>query len=66
MTLSMTMLCIMLSVVVIIVAFFYCYAECHYSECRYAECRGAIRLNLTLLHPQPPHTKTYFDKIFDI
>jgi hypothetical protein len=32
----------MLSVDIMSVSIFYCYAECHYAECRYAECRGAI------------------------
>ncbi len=31
----------MRNVVVLSVAFFYSYAECHYAECRYVECRGA-------------------------
>ncbi len=33
----------MLSAIAIMMigAFSYCYAECHYSECRYAEYRGA-------------------------
>jgi hypothetical protein len=31
----------MLNVVVLTVAFIYCYAECHYAECRYAEYHGA-------------------------
>ncbi len=26
----------------LIVAFLYCYAECHYAKCSYTECRGAI------------------------
>jgi hypothetical protein len=37
----------MLNVIILNVAFFYCYAEyyyaqCCYAECRYADCRGAI------------------------
>jgi hypothetical protein len=32
---------IMSSVIMLDVALFYCYAECHYAECRYAECLGA-------------------------
>jgi hypothetical protein len=32
----------MLSVIMLIVAFSYCHAECHYSECRYGDCRGAV------------------------
>jgi len=32
----------MLSVVMLGVAIFYCYTECHYAECRYAECCGAL------------------------
>jgi len=36
----------MLNVIVLSVAFFYCYAECYaefcYAECRYAECRGNV------------------------
>ncbi len=44
---------IMLHVVVLIVAFSYCYAECHYAEChyaecRYAECRGGQRIHVTI------------------
>jgi hypothetical protein len=31
----------MLSVVIMSVAFFNCYAECHYAESYYANCRGA-------------------------
>jgi hypothetical protein len=27
-----------LSVIMLSVAFSYCYPECHYGECRYAEC----------------------------
>ncbi len=30
-----------LSVIVLNVAFIYCFAECHYAECRYAECHYA-------------------------
>ncbi len=43
--------------VILSVAFFYCYAECHYAKCRYAEChyaeyryaecRGACQSNKT-------------------
>ncbi len=33
-----------LSVVMLIVGFFYCYAECRYVECHYAECRCAFIL----------------------
>ncbi len=36
----------MLSVVMLGVAIFYCYAECHYAECRYAECCGALLADL--------------------
>ncbi len=32
----------MLSVIMLIVAFSYCHAECHYSECSYGDCRGAV------------------------
>jgi hypothetical protein len=39
----------MLSVVMINVAFFCCYAECHYAECRYADCRGAYKYRSLLL-----------------
>jgi len=31
----------MLTVVMLSVAFYYCYAQCHYADCRYAECSGA-------------------------
>ncbi len=34
------MLSVVFLMVVLSVAFSYCYAECHYAECRYAECRG--------------------------
>jgi hypothetical protein len=29
-------------VVMLNVAFIYCYAECRYAECHYAECRGVF------------------------
>jgi hypothetical protein len=31
----------MLNVIMLRVAFSYCYAECRYAECRFAECRYA-------------------------
>jgi len=31
----------MLTVIMLSVAFYYCYAQCHYADCRYAECSGA-------------------------
>jgi hypothetical protein len=36
-----TLLCIILSVIMLNVAFNYCYAECHYAECHNAECHDA-------------------------
>jgi len=35
---------IMLIVIMMsVMKFMYCYAECYYVECRYAECRGGIK-----------------------
>jgi hypothetical protein len=49
----------MLSVIMLIVGFYICYAECcyaechyaecHYAECCYAECRGAIKRKKTIV-----------------
>jgi hypothetical protein len=37
----------MLNVIMLGVAFFHCYAECHYAECHYAECHYAECRNAT-------------------
>jgi hypothetical protein len=42
------MLSVVLFIVMLGVAFFYCcaeccYAECRYAKCRYGECRGAVK-----------------------
>jgi hypothetical protein len=40
----------MLNVIVLSVAFYYCYADCHYAEYRYAEYRyAALQLHLNIL-----------------
>jgi hypothetical protein len=40
---------IMLSIVMLSVTFYFCYAECRCAGCRYAECRGAA-LGMVMLH----------------
>ncbi len=53
----------MLVVIMLSVAFSYCYAECHYAECHYAECRyteshGAQK---TTAQPQDQRYKAFSD-----
>jgi hypothetical protein len=38
----------MLSVIMLTVAFYFCYTECRHAECHYAECPGAILANAKL------------------
>ncbi len=39
---------IILSVFMLSVAIYFCYAECRYAECRYAECRAAATINFLI------------------